>query len=96
MPAIMPTILAPRASRASHPAVIATRPAKEALRHIETSGLPFFIHVKIMVVTVAAAGAMVVVINIEDSSEALVAAAPLKPYQPSQRMKTPSAPRVME
>ena len=35
-------------------------------------------------------------INIEDSSEALVAAAPLKPYQPSQRMKTPSAPRVME
>ena len=49
-----------------------------------------------MVVQVATAGATVVVRKMLESSETLVAAAPLKPYQPSQRMKTPSAPRGME
>ena len=48
-----------------------------------------------MVVQVATAGAMVVVRKMEESSEGEVAAAPLKPYQPSQRMNTPSAPSAM-
>ena len=41
--------------------------------------------------TVATAGATVVVKNTEPSVSTSVAAAPLNPYQPSQRMKTPSA-----
>ena len=49
-----------------------------------------------MVVQVATLGAMVVVRKMALSSEGEVAAAPLKPYQPSQRMKTPRAPRGME
>ena len=49
-----------------------------------------------MVAQVATAGAMVVVRKIELSSDGVVAAAPLKPYQPSQRMNTPSAPSGME
>lgn len=40
---------------------MATRPAREAFKHIETSGLPYFTQVRIMVTTVAMAGAMVVV-----------------------------------
>ncbi len=71
---------------------MATRPAREAFKHIETSGLPYFTQVRIMVTTVAMAGAMVVVTKMEPSSSTEVAAAPLKPYQPSHRMKTPSAP----
>ena len=47
--------------------MIPTRPASEALRHIETSGLPYFTHVKIIQVTVAIAGATVVVRNTEPS-----------------------------
>ena len=43
----------------------------------------------------AIAGAMVVVTKMDPSCSTLVAAAPLKPYQPSQRMNTPSAPIVM-
>ena len=70
----------------------ATRPASEALRHIDTSGLPYLTHVKIIHTTVAIAGAIVVVTNIEPSSATDVAAAPLNPYQPSHRMNTPSAP----
>ena len=84
--------MAPKASVTSHPAVIATRPASEALRHIETSGLPYLTHVNIIHTTVAIAGAIVVVTKIEPSSATDVAAAPLNPYQPSQRMNTPSAP----
>ena len=41
-------------------------------------------------------GATVVVRKMEASSDGVVAAAPLKPYQPSHRMNTPRAPRVME
>ena len=54
-------IVAPKASATSQGAVIATRPAKEAFKHIETSGLPYFIQVKIIHTTVATAGAIVVV-----------------------------------
>jgi len=86
----------PSASTTSQPAVTATRPASEALSDIETSGLPFLIQVKIIVTQVAIAGAQVVVTNIEASCGPLFAAAPLKPYQPNQRMNTPSAPRVKE
>ena len=49
-----------------------------------------------MVVQVATDGAMVVVRKIEDNSEGEVAAAPLNPYQPSHRIKTPRAPKGME
>ena len=45
--------------------MIATSPASDALRHIETSGLPFLsTQVNIIVTTVATAGAIVVVRNI--------------------------------
>ena len=71
---------------------MATRPASDALRHIETSGLPYFTHVTIIATSVATDGAMVVVTNIEASSSIVVAAAPLKPYQPSQSMNTPRHP----
>ena len=45
-----------------------------------------------MQTTVAMAGAMVVVTKIEPNCSTLVAAAPLKPYQPSQRINTPRQP----
>ena len=83
---------APAASVTSQPAVMATRPASEALSDMETSGLPYLTQVKIMVTTVATAGATVVVRKMEPSSSTVWAAAPLKPYQPSHRMNTPSAP----
>ena len=76
--------------------MIATRPAKDALRHIDTSGLPFLAQVKIMQVTVATAGAIVVLPRMRAISAASPAAAPLKPYQQNHRMKQPSAPRVTE
>ena len=60
-------MIEPKASVTSQGAVIATRPASDALRHIETSGLPYFTHVKIMHVTVASAGAIVVVTNTDPS-----------------------------
>ena len=63
IPATIPMIVAPKASQQAQGAVIATRPAKEAFNVIETSGLPFFIQVKIIVVTQATAGAIVVVVN---------------------------------
>ena len=88
-------MIATSASVTSQPAVIATSPASEAFRHIDTSGLPYLSHVKIIQTTVASAGAIVVVTKIEPSCSTDFAAAPLNPYQPSQRMNTPSAPIVM-
>ena len=76
--------------------MIATRPARDAFKHIETSGLPYLIHVKIIHTTVATAGATVVVRKIEPSVFKSVAAAPLNPYHPNQSMKQPSAPSVIE
>ena len=61
IPETIPMIAEPIASTSAQPAVTATRPASEALRHIETSGLPFLIQVKSIHVTVATAGAIVVV-----------------------------------
>ena len=55
----------PAASVTSQGAVIATRPAKEAFRHMDTSGLPYFNHVNIIQTTVATAGEIVVVRKIE-------------------------------
>ena len=72
---------------------MATRPASEAFKHMETSGFPYLSQVKIIHTTVATAGETVVVRKIEPSSETLVAAAPLKPYQPSHRINTPKQPR---
>ena len=88
-------MIAPSASVTSHGAVIATRPASEALSDIDTSGLPYLIQVNAIVVHVATAGAIVVVTKIDASCSTDVAAAPLNPYQPSQRMNTPSAPSAM-
>ena len=87
-------MIAPNASTLSQGAVIATRPAKEAFRHIDTSGLPYRNQVKIIQDTVATAGAIVVVTKMEPSCEILVAAAPLNPYQPSHKINTPRAPIV--
>ena len=87
-----PITIAPKASVTSQGAVIATKPAKDAFKHMDTSGLPYLIQVKIIHVTVATAGAIVVVTKMEPSCSTVVAAAPLNPYQPSQRMNTPSAP----
>ena len=88
----MPIIVAPNASVTSQGAVMPTRPASEAFKHIETSGLPYLTHVNIIHVTVATAGATVVVRKIEPKSSIVVAAAPLNPYQPNHRINTPSAP----
>ena len=85
-PATSPITIEPKQSTESQGAVIATRPAREAFRHMET---------KIMQTTVATEGATVVVRKILPSCGTLVAAAPLKPYQPSHKMKTPSAPSGM-
>ena len=71
---------------------MATRPARDAFRHMETSGLPYLTQVKIMATTVATEGAMVVATKTEPISSMEVAAAPLKPYQPSQRINTPRHP----
>ena len=87
--------IAPKQSVTSHGAVMATRPAREALRQIETSGLPYLIQVKIIHTTVATEGATVVVRNTEPSCSIEVQAAPLKPYQPNQRMKQPRQPIAM-
>ena len=70
---------------------MATSPASDALRHMDTSGLPYFTQVKIIQVTVATAGATVVVRNTAPSVGISVAAAPLKPYQPNHRINTPRA-----
>ena len=51
---------------------------------------------KIIHTTVAVAGAIVVFIKIEAKLSTFVAAAPLNPYQPNQRMKHPKAPSVIE
>lgn len=40
-PATVPIIIDPKTSVTSHPAVIATKPASEAFKHIPTSGLPY-------------------------------------------------------
>ena len=40
MPQTMPITAAPKGSTASHPAVMPTRPARAALKVMETSGLP--------------------------------------------------------
>ena len=68
---------------------MATRPASEAFRHIETSGLPYLTQVNTIQVTVASAGAIVVVTNTLPSCSTVVHAAPLNPYQPSHRINTP-------
>ena len=59
--------------------MIATRPAREAFKHIETSGLPYLTQVNIIATTVATDGAIVVVTKIEPISSIEVAAAPLEP-----------------
>ena len=76
----------------SHGAVIATSPARDAFNDIDTSGFPYFTHVKIIHTTVATAGEIVVVTKIDPNCSIDVAAAPLNPYHPSQRINTPNAP----
>ena len=57
--------------------------------------MPFLIHVNTITTIVETAGAIVVVAKIDARLVFDVAAAPLNPYQPNQRMKQPKAPRVM-
>ncbi len=75
------------ASVTSQGAVIPTRPASEAFKHMETSGLPYLIHVNIIHVTVATAGATVVVRKIEPNLQLLLLLHPLNPYQPNHQNK---------
>ena len=83
----------------SHPAVIATRPARDPLRDMETSGFLYLTHVMIRTVTVATAAARFVVTKILPaltiaSPSILTVEAPLNPNQQNQRINTPSAPMV--
>ena len=99
MPATMPMIVAPRASTVAQVGVMATRPASEAFKVIETSGFPFLNQVKNIVVMAATAGAIVVVVKTAASPPTppnWVQAAPLNPYQPNHKMNVPNAPRVRE
>ena len=56
-------IAAPGIDTTSQPAVIATRPASEPLRVMDTSGLPYFIQVIVIATIDETAGATVVVIK---------------------------------
>ena len=67
VPDTKPITIAPKASVVSQGAVIATRPASEAFNAMETSGLPYLIHVNIIHTTVATEGAIVVVTNTDPS-----------------------------
>ena len=96
MPATTPTTHAPMESTTAQGAVIPTRPASDALSVMVTSGLPSLAQVKIMAATEAVAAPTVVVVKICATCAVVPPAAPLKPYQPNHRMKTPSAPSVME
>ena len=87
---------APTTSTEAQGAVIPTSPAREAFRHMDTSGFPLRIQVNTMQDTVATAGAMVVVPRIWAICVTSDAAAPLKPYQQNQRIKQPRAPKVSE
>ena len=60
----IPIMNDPNTFTASHPAVIATKPAKEPFKHIATSGFPYLIQVINITVHVATAGATVVVAKI--------------------------------
>ena len=96
IPATAPITKAPIVSTEAQPAVIATKPASDAFKHIPTSGFPSLIQVNIIHTTVAVAGAIVVFIKIDARLSVFVAAAPLNPYHPNQRMKHPRAPSVIE
>ena len=77
----------------SHPAVIATRPAKEPLNVMETSGFPYLIHVVARATKVAAAAARFVVIAMSPRFVAAPVVEPqLNPNQQNHRMKTPNTP----
>ena len=101
MPETTPMMAAPTGETQSHPAVMATRPAREALKVMETSGLPYRHQVKIIVTTVAMAAARFVFMKTREaeaaSSAVLMATVepPLNPNQQNQRMKTPRATAVM-
>ena len=97
IPHTRPMNAAPAGLTTSQPAVIPTSPASAPLSVIDTSGFLYLIHVKIMVVTLAAAALRLVFINIFPASamlspSMLAVEQPLKPNQQNQRMNTPSAP----
>ena len=97
----MPIIAALTGETVSQPAVIATRPANEPFNVIETSGLPYLIQVKIIVVTVATAAAMFVVTKILPADTIAspsmdTVEQPLNPNQQNHKIKQPNAPNVNE
>ena len=101
MPATAPIIAAPIGLTASHPAVIATNPAREPFKDIDTSGLPYFIHVNAIVTQVAIAAAKFVFTNTFPARAMLspsieTVEAPLKPNQQNHKIKHPNAPNVKE
>jgi hypothetical protein len=93
-------LLAPPGLTTSHPAVMATRPAKAPFKESPNDGLLYRIQDIIMAVTVPAAAERFVVTNIEATAEMLsnpLAAncePGLKPNHPNHRMNTPRAPIV--
>ena len=98
-PEIIPMIAADTGDTVSHPAVIATRPARDPFRDMETSGFLYLTHVMSITATVATAAARFVVTKILPaltiaSPSMLTVDAPLNPNQQNQRMNTPKAPMV--
>ncbi len=99
-PLIIPMMAAPVGETASHPAVMATKPARAPLSVMETSGFLYLSQVKTMVAVAAKAAArfvvtmMVAVDTMASSAVSEREDPPLKPNQQNQRMNTPSAPRV--
>ena len=101
MPATRPIKNAPTGVTQSHPAVIATSPARAALKVMDTSGFPYRSQVKIIAAQVATAAAILVLNMTRDASSisasVLMATVepPLNPNQQNQRMNTPRAQAVM-
>ncbi len=88
-------MMAPNASVTSQGAVIATRPASEAFRHIDTSGLPYLKPCKYHTYNRCDCRCDRCCHKDRCKLWTCVAAAPLNPYHPNQRMKHPSAPITM-
>ena len=81
----------------AQPAVIPTNPASAPLRVIPTFGLPAIIDVYIAATEAADADNVVVTaIAAKSTSTAARAEPTLNPYQPNQRIKTPSAAATIE
>ena len=98
-PARIPMMAADVGDTVSHPAVMATSPARAPFRDMDTSGFLYSIQVIAITVMVATAAARLVVTNILPADTMAspsidTVEAPLNPNQQIQRMNTPRAPTV--